>query len=169
MDNIEYLKSLPKKRMGSGAYFLNEKGELLIVRPNYKDHWTIPGGVVDDGESPRQACIREVKEEIGLDITPPQFLCLDYKNYPEDNDESLQFVFFGGTLLVDQINQIKLDKKELSEYRFVSIDEAKTMLGRGSQQRLVCLEVLKTSQPLYLENGQYENTIKLESARKSRF
>lgn len=58
----QYYKGLPKKRMGVGALFLNDKNEILIVKPSYKDHWSVPGGVVDENESPRQACIREVKK-----------------------------------------------------------------------------------------------------------
>ena len=40
----DYYKNLPRKRMGSGALFFNSKDEALIVKPNYKDHWEIPGG-----------------------------------------------------------------------------------------------------------------------------
>jgi len=29
-----------------------------------KDHWSIPGGAVDDNESPKQACAREIKDEV---------------------------------------------------------------------------------------------------------
>ena len=48
MKNEDYYKHLPKKRMGVGALFLSGKNDLLIVKPNYKDHWSIPGGVVEE-------------------------------------------------------------------------------------------------------------------------
>ncbi|MFH0988218.1 MAG: NUDIX hydrolase, partial [Parcubacteria group bacterium] len=64
----EYLDSLPKKRMGAGVLFLNEQKELLIVNPTYKDHWAVPGGSVEENESPRQACLREIKEELGIEV-----------------------------------------------------------------------------------------------------
>lgn len=73
-----YYKNLPKKRMGAGALFFNENNEMLVVKPTYKDHWSIPGGVVEENESPRIACIREVKEEIGLEIRELKFLCVDW-------------------------------------------------------------------------------------------
>jgi len=36
------------------------------VRPDYKPHWEIPGGYVEPGEIPAEACMREVKEEFGI-------------------------------------------------------------------------------------------------------
>lgn len=150
----DYYKNLPKKRMASGALILNEKDEVLIVKPNYKDGWSIPGGSVDENESPRQACLRETKEEIGLDLKEVKFLCLDYKENNGDKGESLQFVFFGGKLNDDEIKNIKLDQKEISEYKFLKINEASLLLGEGLKTRLPkCLEALKNNSVIYLENG----------------
>jgi len=43
---------LPKKQAGTAVLFLNTKGELLIIKPNYKSGWLVPGGAADDDESP---------------------------------------------------------------------------------------------------------------------
>jgi 8-oxo-dGTP diphosphatase len=43
---------------------------LLLHRNNGKhNHWEIPGGKIDEGESSEQAAVREIKEELGVDIT----------------------------------------------------------------------------------------------------
>ncbi|WP_328478950.1 NUDIX hydrolase [Actinoplanes sp. NBC_00393] len=55
-------------RVAAGALFFDEAGNVLLVKPAYKAGWDIPGGYVEPGESPRAACIREVREELG--ITP---------------------------------------------------------------------------------------------------
>jgi len=47
MATPDYYKSLPMKRMGSGALFFDSAGRILIVKPSYKDVWEIPGGVVE--------------------------------------------------------------------------------------------------------------------------
>lgn len=154
MSENKYYKNLPKKRMGAGMLFFNNQGELLIVKPVYKDSWSIPGGVVDDNESPQQACVREVKEEINLDIQPPKFLGVDYVTATNEKSENLQFVFYGGILDSGQIKNIKLPPKELSEYKFLKISAALPLLGEKMQKRISpCLNAIESANHLYLENG----------------
>lgn len=52
-----------------GAMVLVERGDkILLVRPVYRGGWTLPGGVVDRGESPLDGGVREVREEVGLEV-----------------------------------------------------------------------------------------------------
>lgn len=54
-----------------GAVIWNPQGEVLLVgraRPPRMGEWSIPGGKVDMGESLREALLREVREETGIDI-----------------------------------------------------------------------------------------------------
>ena len=140
--------------MGVGALILNEKSELLIVKPSYKDHWSVPGGVIDENESPRNACVREVKEEIGLDIENPKFLCVDWTSPMSEKGESLQFIFFGGILRAKQIKDIKLQAKEIGDYQFLSLEKALPLLSEKLKRRIPkCLEAMKNKTALYLENA----------------
>ena len=43
-------------------------GELLLVRHTYRRNWGAAGGLLDRGELPEHAAIREVREEVGLDV-----------------------------------------------------------------------------------------------------
>lgn len=148
-------KTLPRKRMSAGALFFNEAGELLLVKPTYKSHWQIPGGVIEANESPRQGCIREVTEELGIDCVPVRLLCVSYTAEGKDNTESMQFIFLGGALTTEQIAQVHLPADELSEFRFVSTDEARQMLGNRAGRRLgPCLHAIQTEQTVYLENEE---------------
>jgi len=54
---MSFFETLPKKRIASAALFLNAQNEILLVKPIYQEHWLLPGSVVEEGESPRQACI----------------------------------------------------------------------------------------------------------------
>jgi 8-oxo-dGTP diphosphatase len=62
------------KRKGSSIIFINDEGKvLLFLRDNipdlpYPNMWDVPGGHVEPNESPENCIIREMKEEMDLDI-----------------------------------------------------------------------------------------------------
>lgn len=47
---------------------LVEDGEVLLIYRSDEDHWEVPGGKVEDDESPTQAAVREAEEEIGVEV-----------------------------------------------------------------------------------------------------
>ena len=150
--DYSYYANLPKKRMGAGVIFHNSRGEILIVKPNYKDHWILPGGVVEANESPQTTCIREIKEELGLNIPRPKFLGVMYLDNRDNRGENLQFVFYGGVLTNEQITSIAINSKELDEYRFTTRGKALKLLSDQSGYRVKhCLEALKNNTQVYLE------------------
>lgn len=51
---------------GAHGIVLNENGELLLVKRRDYPVWTLPGGGIDDGETPEQAVVREIFEESGF-------------------------------------------------------------------------------------------------------
>ena len=68
MDVTQETVPLPGIPVSAGALIYDRAGRLLILKPTYKSGWTIPGGVMEaDGESPWEACQREVREETGLE------------------------------------------------------------------------------------------------------
>ncbi|MES2314458.1 MAG: NUDIX hydrolase [Patescibacteria group bacterium] len=151
----DYYKNLPKKRMGSGALFFNSEGKVLIVKPTYKDYWEIPGGVTENDESPWNTCVREVKEELGLSVSGTKLLSIDYISNSDGKGERLMFIFDGGELSDSDIKNISLQEKELSEYRFVTSEEAVSLLGDKLKRRVAnSILVRKEDKALYLENGE---------------
>ena len=64
--------------VAAGALFRDAAGRVLLVHPTYKPGWDVPGGVVEDGESPAEACRREIAEELGLDRATGAFLSVDH-------------------------------------------------------------------------------------------
>src|SRR5690348_12741014 len=115
MADKAFYESLPRKRMGAGCVFFNVDGEVLLVKPTYKEGWEIPGGVVEDNESPKWCCEREILEEIGLEVSVKRLLIVDYNSYPQETDktESLMFIFDGGVLSDDELATINLREDEL--------------------------------------------------------
>jgi len=150
----EYYKSLPRKRCGTGVIFLNSAGELLLLKPTYKPYWQLAGGVIDANEAPLACAIREIKEEIGLDSNNLKLLSVDYVSEHKPKSESFQFTFFGGTLTDEQISQIRLQADEISEYKFMNVDEALKMIGGSFAARFSENEAsLKDGLIRYLEDG----------------
>ena len=160
MDRKSYHQTLPQKRISAGCLFFDEDGRLLVVNPTYKNTWEIPGGVVEQNESPREAVIREVKEELGIECFPERLLCVDYSSESDTRTESLQFIFLGPRLTVEMIRSIRLPVEELSEYRLLAPSEASALLNRKLRRRVdLCLKVLNSEETLYLEEQQLESTI----------
>ena len=149
----EYAEMLPKKQTGTAVLFFNTKGELLIVKPDYKDGWLVPGGATDDNESPLRCAIREVKEEIGLDVHELQLVGIYYGHKKGIYTDSLKFIFSGGVLTEDQILQIKLQTEELEAFQFVSPEKALPLMSQSLQKSIpVCLSAINEKTVAYLES-----------------
>ncbi|MFH1551612.1 MAG: NUDIX domain-containing protein [bacterium] len=54
---------------GACAVVVNQKGQVFMHKRNDNNFWAIPGGKMEIGESISQCCIREIKEEAGIDVT----------------------------------------------------------------------------------------------------
>lgn len=52
--------------LGAAAIVLDDAGRVLLARRADNDHWNLPGGLVEVGESPSTAALRELWEEVGL-------------------------------------------------------------------------------------------------------
>ncbi len=59
------------------AVILDRRGHLIAVNPSYKEGWDLPGGMVDEGETPYEAATREIAEEIGLTLKLGRLLVRD--------------------------------------------------------------------------------------------
>jgi 8-oxo-dGTP diphosphatase len=148
-------EAMPKKRMAASALFLDEQGKILIVKPTYRPDWLLPGGIVEEHESPRQACIREIKEELNIETPLDKLLCIEHLSDDTQQTESVQFVFYGGLIPASQLPSIVLPVPELSEYRFSIREEALQLLSCKLAKRLpYCLQALEDNVTFYLEDGK---------------
>ncbi len=150
---VDYTETLPGKRMAARALFFNPEGEVLIVKPNYRPDWLIPGGLVERNESPRHACQREIREELGLDCPIQRLLVVEYKLPYDRKTESVQFIFYGGVLEEQEIQAIALQADELTAYRFCPREEAFARLNPHLAGRLIfALLALEQERTIYLED-----------------
>ena len=60
----------------AGAFIFNQAGELFLMKSHkWSDMYVIPGGHIELGEKIEDALKREVKEETGLTVYDPHFIC----------------------------------------------------------------------------------------------
>ncbi len=67
------------------AAIITKDGKIFATQRGYgdfKDGWEFPGGKVEPGESPEDAIVREIKEELGADIKVTGFLTTVEHDYP---------------------------------------------------------------------------------------
>jgi 8-oxo-dGTP diphosphatase len=135
----------------AGALIFDEVGRILLVEPTYKPNWDIPGGMVETGETPREACRREIEEELGLRREPGRLLVADWA--PHRGDDRILFVFEGGTLS-DQ-DEIRLQAEELKSYEFVAPSQAgERLIPRLARRIAEALRARESGETRYLEHGR---------------
>ena len=89
-------KEYPKHPIvGVGAIII-QNGKILIVKRSSepgKDKWSVPGGLVELGETVEQAVVREVKEECGLDVEVDRLIdVVDSMTFDENGKLKYHFV-----------------------------------------------------------------------------
>ncbi|MBT2469492.1 NUDIX hydrolase [Streptomyces sp. ISL-66] len=119
-DYATYIASLPRVLAGAAALYRDARGRVLLVEPNYREGWALPGGTIesDQGESPRTAARRESAEEIGIDIPLGRLLTVDW-TVGAGRPPLVGYLFDGGVLDAEQLASIKLQEEELISWRLV--------------------------------------------------
>ncbi len=120
MDTGSWFASLPTM-YGSAAALITDTGgpsaRVLLVKPNYRERWSLPGGILEEGEPPHVGCFREVEEELGLRLPAGPMLAVGWTAPDgERRKPMISFVFEGGVLA--DPGSIKLQAEELDDWRF---------------------------------------------------
>ncbi len=147
---------LPRIPASAGALIFDGSGRLLIVNPTYKKHWTIPGGIMeDDGETPWEGCRREVREEVGLDVTHGRLVAVDFlRPRPQRSDAGgMRFLFDCGVFEDDELASIRLQEEELSEHRLAVPADALEILSGPLRRRVGAALQTGPGECVYLEDG----------------
>lgn len=108
-------------------YIENSNGEFLIQKTSSKKggHYSSTGGHIDHGEKPLDTIKREVKEELGIDISNDDIISLGFLAI----DFPIRFMFY---LKKDiDLKDIKLQKDEVESVSYMSMDEINEIIDKG--------------------------------------
>lgn len=116
----------------SALCYLADSGRLLMLKRRkepFSQHWTAPGGKLEDGETPQEAVVREVWEETGFTVEKPQLrvICSE-SSHPQDVDYNwLLFVFradsYSGELIQSDEGELRwLPIDELHQWNLPEVD-----------------------------------------------
>jgi len=139
---IEVLNAgLPTKRVIAQGLIRNGANEILLCELTYKQEWDLPGGVADPLESPAHAVIREIREELQVDVSPQSLVAVNWLPPWRGWDDAVLFVFDLG-VDDDVIARARLEPRELRSLHWCTLDQVERraapyvfrMLSRLSQQ-----------------------------------
>ncbi|OIJ68552.1 NUDIX hydrolase [Streptomyces mangrovisoli] len=141
--------------VAAGVLLFDEQDRVLLVDPTYKPGWEFPGGVVEAGEAPARAGVREVEEETGIRLEDlPRLLVVDWERPAAPAFGGLRLLFDGGRLDSAEAGRLLLPGPELRACRFVTEQEAADLLPPVRYERLRwALRARERGAALYLEAG----------------
>lgn len=140
--------------LAAGVLLFDEQDRVLLVDPTYKAGWEFPGGVVEPGEAPARAGMREVAEETGIRLDAvPRLLVVDWEPPAPPGYGGLRLLYDGGRLTEGDQRPV-LPGPELRAWRFVTEEEAADLLPPVRYERLRwALRARERGAALYLEAG----------------
>ena len=141
-------------RVSAGALFTDNSGRVLMLRTTYKDYWDIPGGYVEPGESPRAACIREIREELSLTVEVGPLLVVDWAPAEGEGDKIL-YIFDGGPLTDHDVAAMVFEDGEIAEARLVIVDEVDGLTRPRLVRRIrTAVDAKRGHRTAYAEHGR---------------
>ncbi len=140
----------PTKTSAAGALIRDSGGRVLFVVPTYKSVLDIPGGMTEDDESPKAAAVREIREELGVDLPLGPLLVVDWTPRNGVWRDCHQFVFDGGVL-----DGAVAHDPELESVVYLTLDEARLRIYPSLHRRLtLAVRALESGSTRYAEFGR---------------
>ena len=100
------------KRLSCGVVILNRDRELLLCHVTGQNHWDLPKGGIDPGETPLEAAIRETREESGLRLQPDALF--DLGRFAYTNKKNLHL--FACVMPRFDLKELRCESRYLDRY-----------------------------------------------------
>ena len=111
------------------AAIIIDNGKVFATQRGYgefKDGWEFPGGKIDTGETPEEALVREIKEELDTEVEVKELLDTveyDYPNFHLSMDCFLCKIKFGDLVLKEHEASAWLAKENLYSVEWLPADQ----------------------------------------------
>jgi 8-oxo-dGTP diphosphatase len=146
--------ALPKKRLIAHVLFRDLLGRVLLCETQFKPDWELPGGIVEPYETPRQGAIREVSEELGIELAVGRLLVVDWMPPYLGWDDAIEMIFDGGLVGEDDLAAWSLQPTEIKRVALVDLDTAAGLVTPLAHRRLVLAASLGPDEMAYTEDGR---------------
>ena len=150
LSQADWYASLPAVYVSAAMLITDPAGRVLIVKPNYRPYWGVPGGIVEAGEAPHDGAAREIAEELGLRITAGDLLVVDWLPPEDARPRAItSYLFDGGTLA--GLADVRLQEEELDDAEFVTWAEAEARMPAATAARIpAARQARATGRTVYL-------------------
>lgn len=122
-------RNQPKLRYGARGIVFNENNEVAVFFKKLKKEYKLPGGGIEDGESPKDSFKRECEEELGVKIDIVDFLGTIEEVQSQTNFKQISYVFVAKVIEKTKQNLTQMEKDEGATSLWVNIDEALNLIS----------------------------------------
>lgn len=146
LPNPYFYQQLPALFSSGAAVIRDEHGRILVEKPNYRDHWLLPGGGVDAGGDAREATARELHEELNLDLPVGRLLSVSWvpSSAAYGAPMGVHFVFDAGVVPEAELrDRVRLQEEELEAWDLIDPRDAAILSPWGAERVWHALDVLE--------------------------
>lgn len=144
---------MPKKRLIAQGILRTDGDRVALCQLTYKKDWDLPGGIVDPGESPAHCVVREVKEELGLDVTVQGLLAVNWLPPYRGWDDAMLCLFDLGHVPEETLEATTLQVREIKAVHWADAATVAEHVAPYTARMIAELDMGTREGTSYLENS----------------
>ncbi len=145
---------LPRKRLIAHALITDPWDRVCLLETTFKDDWELPGGIVNPSESPWTGTVREIGEELSLELPVGRVLVIDWLAPYLGWDDAVELIFDGGQVSAEQADAIVPDPVEIRAVHWLTPDKAADKMAPFARGRMLAAVACRLGGGTqYLERG----------------
>lgn len=141
---------LPRKRAIGQGIMRDTQGRYLLCELTYKPEWDLPGGVIENGESPAFGLVREIEEELGVTVTVQGLITMNWLPAWRQWDDACLFVFDLGTVEASAADMMELQTSEIAAVHWCDLEQVRERATSATVELIEAIEA-NTALPPYRE------------------